>query len=163
MSGQDLWAEPKPDTVEVVYTLLGRPEWHSRAACRGRTAEMFPTTRSHGRRWRDAVAICVGCPVIEECAAAAEANGEVHGVWGGVRRSATNNSPNIVSEMGVDSPSGDGWWTVEQLADLIGHSRYWVRKRMKHLSELGAVDAGWHPDNRSVRIYRRADMARRAS
>jgi len=39
--------------------------------------------RAQAVRW------CVGCPVLDECGAAADEHGEKHHVWGGVDRTAT--------------------------------------------------------------------------
>jgi hypothetical protein len=33
---------------------------------------------------RDAAAVCAGCPARQACAETAVANGEEHGIWGGV-------------------------------------------------------------------------------
>jgi Transcription factor WhiB len=59
------------------------------AACRAADPELFfapEDERPAGREARvtAAVAICHGCPVQDRCYAAAAANGERHGVWGGV-------------------------------------------------------------------------------
>jgi hypothetical protein len=59
------------------------------AACRGADPDLFfgrederPAERA--ARMAAAVAICHGCPVQVQCYAAAEANGERWGIWGGV-------------------------------------------------------------------------------
>jgi hypothetical protein len=58
--------------------LLTRPEWHRRAACRGMGVDRWFIDR--GGDPRPAKAICAGCPVTAECAAASE--GE-QGIWAG--------------------------------------------------------------------------------
>jgi hypothetical protein len=69
------------DPAEWFASILRRPEWHSRAACRGAgTTAFFPTV---GRSARAAVAVCGGCQVADECRAHAQADPEATGVWGG--------------------------------------------------------------------------------
>lgn len=55
------------------------PSWHSSAACRGRTAEMFPETTAGVSKARQ---ICAACPVRAECAASCVQ--EQFGMWGGL-------------------------------------------------------------------------------
>lgn len=57
-------------------------EWMAKAACRGHDPDAwFPTV---GKPSGEAVAICTGCPVREQCADYADAHGERHGLWGGL-------------------------------------------------------------------------------
>lgn len=73
-----------PELREALDGLLARPEWHDRAACRGKgTADYFPS--QGGNTSNAARAICADCPVIAECleyalAVPAALN---HGTWGG--------------------------------------------------------------------------------
>lgn len=55
-----------------------RPAWHRLAACRGVGREVFFPPR--GGSLAPARALCNGCPVAAECAAA---GGAQEGVWGG--------------------------------------------------------------------------------
>lgn len=60
--------------------------WVVEAACRGidpREAErvFFP---SRGEDVKEAKQVCSQCPVSAECLAYAVANGEIHGIWGGM-------------------------------------------------------------------------------
>lgn len=64
-------------------------DWMEQAACRGADPELFfPRTgagRSTDHRVNEAraIAICNTCPVIDRCAAYANATRETYGVWGG--------------------------------------------------------------------------------
>jgi WhiB family redox-sensing transcriptional regulator len=63
--------------------------WRVRAACHGVDGELFFAADGERglakrRRERAAKAVCVGCPVREDCAGYALANREPHGVWGGL-------------------------------------------------------------------------------
>jgi WhiB family redox-sensing transcriptional regulator len=63
--------------------------WRPRAACRAVEGDLFfPADGERGlakrRRERAAKAVCVGCPVREECASYAISTREPHGVWGGL-------------------------------------------------------------------------------
>ena len=60
-----------------------------RAACRNTDRDLFFSPDGERglakrRRERAAKAVCVTCPVQDECAAYAIANREPHGVWGGL-------------------------------------------------------------------------------
>jgi WhiB family redox-sensing transcriptional regulator len=62
-------------------------EWYSDARCRGLPTEVFyPPDNERGiqRRHREqyAKSICLGCPVVLQCARHALEVGEAHGVWG---------------------------------------------------------------------------------
>ena len=54
-------------------------DWRRRAACKGRTVEMFPIRAVEVRQ---ALRVCLGCAVRAECAAAGQH--EPYGVWGGL-------------------------------------------------------------------------------
>ncbi|MDO5494304.1 MAG: WhiB family transcriptional regulator [bacterium] len=57
--------------------------WEAQAACReGDVTDLFFPPR--GGSCRPAKAICSGCPVRSDCLAAAIANDERDGVWGGL-------------------------------------------------------------------------------
>lgn len=67
---------------------IGAQDWRVRAACRVRDAAAFFSSEGEGKataRGREARAksVCAHCPVRPECAAAALAAREQHGVWGG--------------------------------------------------------------------------------
>ncbi|WP_043109105.1 WhiB family transcriptional regulator [Paraoerskovia marina] len=59
---------------------LGAREWWGRAACAGVDVGLFFRDAQASRV--QALAICVVCPVIEECRTVGMS--EVHGVWGGL-------------------------------------------------------------------------------
>lgn len=62
-----------------VESLVHRPAWQRKAACRGKPVELFFPER--GESAGPAKAICAGCPVIEPCAQFSI--GESHGIWAG--------------------------------------------------------------------------------
>lgn len=60
--------------------------WRERAACRGEEPELFFPVGASGpalRQIEQAKEVCRHCPVIAQCLAAALANGEDAGIWGG--------------------------------------------------------------------------------
>jgi WhiB family redox-sensing transcriptional regulator len=60
-------------------------EWADRGSCRGSDAQFFPSADHHGSTssWaEEALAVCAGCPVRDECLTHALDHDE-HGVWGG--------------------------------------------------------------------------------
>ena len=67
--------------------------WQRQAKCKGALAEAFyPPVRIESndeREYREARAkkICASCPVSEQCLVHALANGEAHGIWGGMNES----------------------------------------------------------------------------
>lgn len=61
-------------------TILG--EWTNHAACKGKTALFFPE-QGDMVSYRQAVAICATCPVIEDCNRHIEQHGERFGIWAG--------------------------------------------------------------------------------
>lgn len=74
-------ADDRSALLEFV-SALRRPEWHARAACRGRDdVDWFP---ERGESLEPAKAVCAACPVLEECCDFAVTNGEKHGVWAGM-------------------------------------------------------------------------------
>jgi WhiB family transcriptional regulator, redox-sensing transcriptional regulator len=72
-----------PDLPEIDFLaeLLNRPRWQRRGACRGRESDVFIIAR--GQTGGAARAICLTCPVRQECLEYALAHPEVDGVWGG--------------------------------------------------------------------------------
>lgn len=72
---------PGEDLADSVAELLVdlRPRWHQHARCRGvGTALFFP---ERGESTAPAKALCEGCPVTAECAAAGQH--EPAGIWAG--------------------------------------------------------------------------------
>jgi WhiB family redox-sensing transcriptional regulator len=55
-------------------------EWHVRGACKGETEAFFSYDEEVVAQ---AVAICEGCPVRQECLETALADRNLFGVWGG--------------------------------------------------------------------------------
>ncbi len=67
--------------AEHLSTLLARPEWHARAACRGMGTALFVPTQ--GVKSRGGKSICLTCHVRPECLAFGQDGNEV-GTWGGL-------------------------------------------------------------------------------
>jgi WhiB family redox-sensing transcriptional regulator len=57
--------------------------WRDRAACRGHHDVFWPERVAGGWTYRDALAICAGCPVRDPCASYAHSVPDLTGVWGG--------------------------------------------------------------------------------
>ena len=76
-----LMTPDEPDLATWLAQLTRRPEWHSRAACRGMgPATFFPTK---GHMPSQAIAVCSVCAVVVECRAAVEVDPDTPGVWAG--------------------------------------------------------------------------------
>jgi WhiB family transcriptional regulator, redox-sensing transcriptional regulator len=59
--------------------------WQDRAACKGRTdVNWFPEGPGPTRARQAAIDVCRGCEVSLDCLRYAVANGEQHGIWGGL-------------------------------------------------------------------------------
>lgn len=56
--------DPAVDPADILVAMLGRPDWHRRAACRGVGAAVFFPVR--GGNFDLARALCAGCPVTAE-------------------------------------------------------------------------------------------------
>jgi WhiB family redox-sensing transcriptional regulator len=68
--------------------LLQRPDWQTRAACRGMGPDVFFRPAGDNAGTQAAKQICAGCPVQAECLDFAIGNVEQHGVWGGTTERA---------------------------------------------------------------------------
>jgi WhiB family transcriptional regulator, redox-sensing transcriptional regulator len=77
--------DPKPPSRGSLEALIVRPEWMSRAACKGVATDVFFPDRGDTRLAAKAKAYCQRCPVTAECLAEVmampRANVEL-GVWG---------------------------------------------------------------------------------
>lgn len=83
MMGPVALAEPTAVTISTptrVDLILGRPDWHYRAACRGMNPRLF-TAVTAGSRAR---AVCASCPVRDTCLDAGLADVDCQGIWGGL-------------------------------------------------------------------------------
>jgi WhiB family redox-sensing transcriptional regulator len=62
--------------------------WMAEAACKGKTAVMYPAIKGDvgliRQREAAAIAVCTECPVKVECARWALDHEEMYGVWGGL-------------------------------------------------------------------------------
>jgi hypothetical protein len=156
-----VWEQDPRTSVESLLDLIehGRPEWHRRASCVGRTAEMFPRSRTNSTAWRDALAICKGCPVRRECDEDAERRNEQFGVWGGRRRQG------VASRMRLDVVMADQEeWTVEELCVSVGVSPHAMRRYLRAAANRGLVAVRPDPQKGSRNLYRIATVEeRRAS
>jgi WhiB family transcriptional regulator, redox-sensing transcriptional regulator len=92
----------KPKTVHPAALVsgghdMGNNNWSSRAACKGRTEELFVRGAAQNR----AKQMCMGCPVRTECLAEALDDRIEWGVWGGMtereRRAVLKRRPNVTS------------------------------------------------------------------
>lgn len=70
------------DSLTDAFDLLAvlHQPWRHQAACKGRTALMFPDTPAVN----EAKAVCRSCPVRAECADYALTHNEPDGIWGGM-------------------------------------------------------------------------------
>ena len=72
----------EPDVAAILASLVSRPAWQARAACRGvGTAAFFPE-RGAGRPVQT-LAYCERCPVRSECLAVSREVPGTVGVWAG--------------------------------------------------------------------------------
>lgn len=76
---------------------MGKTNWSSQAACKGRTEELFVRGAAQNR----AKQVCMGCPVRTACLAEALDDRIEWGVWGGMtereRRAVLKRRPNVTS------------------------------------------------------------------
>lgn len=149
MTGVGFWAQEPDESWAAITHLLERPEWHTRAACRGQVDVMFPKSRHNARAWDEALAVCTDCPVRRECHTAANRGDEVHGVWGGHRRAEPPGRTNLVAVMGPTD-----WWTVHDLSVEVGTTGSSVRRRLVRLVERGWVEQRRDPADRGRHQYR---------
>ena len=71
------------ETLQLALLTLATEGRRTRCSDPGDREKWFsdlPTERAQAARW------CAGCPVLDQCGAAAEANHERHGVWAGQDR-----------------------------------------------------------------------------
>lgn len=57
------------------------PNWKDQANCKGLNPDLFHVGR--GESTKEAIAVCAGCIVIEQCLEYAMANSIKVGIWGG--------------------------------------------------------------------------------
>jgi WhiB family transcriptional regulator, redox-sensing transcriptional regulator len=76
------------DVSPLRVTGLARGEdWRSAAACQDIDPDLFFPLSDSGKSLEQverARAICVSCPVRQDCLAFASRTGQVHGIWGGL-------------------------------------------------------------------------------
>lgn len=79
--------------LAALYAMMERPEWHARAACRGKglgeTNPWYPT-KDRNTRFNIIYAqkICRDCPVRQECRDYAVDKAEEFGIWAGIGKDA---------------------------------------------------------------------------
>lgn len=76
--------------------------WEQSAACRGEDTNLFYDPREE----HTAKAVCVPCPVREQCLQHALSNEELFGVWGG----KTENERRKIRKQHVNRPRGPELW-----------------------------------------------------
>lgn len=97
------------DSAYTWQSLIVRPEWMQRAACRGVPTELFFTER--GESTAPARDVCRDCEVRAECLAFALNTAEKFGTWGGVSergRRRLRRQLNLRSELGGRPYKQDG-------------------------------------------------------
>lgn len=75
--------------------------WTEQAACKGKT-DLFYPEQGDSKSYREAVAICAGCPVIEPCRQHVIENDERFGIWAGM---------NAVRRRIMRNPDSTAQWT----------------------------------------------------
>jgi hypothetical protein len=75
------------DDLSDVASIIARPAWMARAACKGEPIATFfpPNGGDKARTTARAAELCGSCGVVDECAAFAASDPDVHGWWGGRR------------------------------------------------------------------------------
>lgn len=79
--------------ADAVFGVVTDPEedWKQQGVCRtyGWPDLWFPEGRGSERRKQEltAVALCLGCPVLQRCREYVERNRQTEGVWAGLRES----------------------------------------------------------------------------
>lgn len=81
-----------------------RQSWVEEARCRGSEDDLFP----EGKQQKRAAAICMGCPVRQDCLIEALDNRLEWGIWGGLtereRRALLRQHPEVTSWREVLAP-----------------------------------------------------------
>ncbi|MGA4669939.1 WhiB family transcriptional regulator [Propionibacteriaceae bacterium Y1923] len=81
----------------MVDTKLPHQSWVELARCRGAEDDLFP----EGKQQKRAAAICIGCPVRQDCLIEALDNRLEWGIWGGLtereRRALLRQHPEVTS------------------------------------------------------------------
>ena len=81
-----------------------RQSWVGEARCRGSEDDLFP----EGKHQKRAAAVCVGCPVRQDCLIEALDNRLEWGIWGGLtereRRALLRQHPEVTSWREVLAP-----------------------------------------------------------
>lgn len=78
------WPTAQPATPEWEALALAMQDHHAPTPCHGSDA----WTAEDAAARAAAVIGCRGCPLLEDCHAAAESTGETFGVWAGIDRGA---------------------------------------------------------------------------
>ena len=139
-------------SADAVLDILhaARPAWQARAACAGRSDVMFPeASRGRGADYREALATCRRCPVLNECRTWSAA--EEHGVWGGEIKEAR-------AEVRTVPLGDDEWRTVQQIARAAAIPAGEARRELRRLLRRGDVEAV--DADHGGRLYRRTDRRR---
>lgn len=88
----------------VDSTKLQHQSWVELARCRGAEDDLFP----EGKQQKRAAAVCMGCPVRQECLIEALDNRLEWGIWGGLtereRRALLRQHPEVTSWREVLAP-----------------------------------------------------------
>lgn len=90
---------------QLSLALLELADRGERAPCQGRRRDRWTSDDAVDRSWAASVCLTLGCPVLEECGAAADEQHERYGVWGGRDHTATVPKRKAPS-MTADTPNG---------------------------------------------------------
>ena len=131
----------RPTSAEDILDLLDalHPAWHADAACRGRTAVMFPVAE-HGHRLDTtaARALCDRCPVRNPCAEAGRS--EKYGVWGdtgsGSRRMRQRERSAAIQQILADGE----WHSTGDIAAHVNGDLSTVHRSLVGLVSAGVLD-----------------------
>lgn len=141
--------------------------WHDLAACNGKpTAMFYPET---GEGVRRAIALCLGCPVRDDCLEHALTFPELFGVWGGMSEKARKKlrrdrglsrqrGPRVRPQCGTTAGYGQHRYRGEEVCAACNEARLayestrrrWVRRQKgeRRSAECGTVSGyQWHIRN----------------
>lgn len=74
---------PGDELPDLLDALVGRPDWHAQAACRGHPQLFFPGAGDSTATTREALQMCDTCPVRRPCLDFALADPHLVGIWAG--------------------------------------------------------------------------------
>lgn len=91
---------------QLTHALLDLADQGRATPCQGRRRDRWTSDDATDRAWAASVCSTLGCPVLEQCAAAADEQGERHHVWGG--RDHTSPQAQRATGLGPEFPPKHG-------------------------------------------------------